>query len=95
MMKAGLSVVRLNASHGTRADLKRRLDLVRAAARKAQGIVSTLLDLSGPKIRIEGFADGPIQLEEGAPFALDTALDRRAATSMSWAPPTRICRMMW
>ncbi|HTB66157.1 MAG TPA: pyruvate kinase [Steroidobacteraceae bacterium] len=75
MMKAGLSVVRLNASHGTRADLKRRLDMVRAAAVKAQEIVSILLDLSGPKIRIEGFANGPIQLEEGAQFALDTALD--------------------
>ncbi len=40
MMKAGLSVVRLNASHGTRADLKRRLDMVRAAAAQAQEIVS-------------------------------------------------------
>ena len=51
MMKAGLSVVRLNASHGTRGDLKRRLDMVRAAAVEAQEIVSILLDLSGPKIR--------------------------------------------
>jgi len=75
MMKAGLSVVRLNASHGTRADLKRRLDLVRAVAAEAGEIVALLLDLSGPKIRIEGFANGPIQLEEGAAFALDTALD--------------------
>src|ERR1700761_2965080 len=75
MMRAGLSVVRLNASHGTRADLKRRVDLVRAVAAQAQEIVGLLLDLSGPKIRIEGFANGPIQLEEGAAFALDTALD--------------------
>ncbi|HTC51350.1 MAG TPA: pyruvate kinase, partial [Steroidobacteraceae bacterium] len=65
MMKSGLSVVRLNASHGTRADLKRRLDLVRATAAQAQEIVALLLDLSGPKIRIEGFANGPIHLEEG------------------------------
>ncbi len=36
-----------------------------------------LLDLSGPKIRIEGFANGPIQLEEGAAFALDTELDAK------------------
>jgi pyruvate kinase len=75
MMKSGLSVVRLNASHGTRADLKRRLDLVRDAAARCRECVGLLLDLSGPKIRIEGFANGPIQLEEGAPFALDTALD--------------------
>jgi pyruvate kinase len=75
MMRAGLSVARLNASHGTRDDLKRRLDLVRTAAAQARECVGLLLDLSGPKIRIEGFANGPIQLEEGADFTLDTALD--------------------
>ncbi len=95
MMKAGLSVVRLNASHGSRADLKRRLDLVRAAAATAQECVGLLLDLSGPKIRIEGFANGPIQLEEGAAFALDTALDPKVAISTWSAPPTRISPTMW
>ncbi|HTY48368.1 MAG TPA: pyruvate kinase [Steroidobacteraceae bacterium] len=80
MMKAGVSVVRLNASHGTRADLKRRLDLVRAAARQAQELVGVLLDLSGPKIRIEGFREGRVQLAEGAPFTLDTMLEPKAGT---------------
>ena len=80
MMKAGLSVVRLNASHGTRADLKRRLDLVRAAAAQADECVGVLLDLSGPKIRIESFVDGAVHLVEGAPFVLDTAMDPKAGT---------------
>ena len=80
MVKAGMSVVRLNASHGTRADLKRRLDLVRAAARETGEIVGILLDLSGPKIRIEGFREGRVHLTEGAPFTLDTALDPKAGT---------------
>src|SRR5262249_9142771 len=36
--------------------------------------------LSGPKIRIESFRDGPVKLEEGRHFALDTALDSKAGT---------------
>ena len=39
-----------------------------------------LADLSGPKIRIESFREGKVQLVEGAPFALDTALDPGRAT---------------
>jgi len=80
MMRAGLSVVRLNASHGTRADLKRRLDLVRAAAAGANEVVGVLLDLSGPKIRIESFVHGSVKLVEGATFVLDTAMDSKAGT---------------
>jgi len=38
-------------------------------------------DLGGPKIRIEGFRDGPVQLVEGAAFTLDTALDPKAGTA--------------
>ena len=80
MMKAGLSVVRLNASHGSRADLKRRLDLVRSAATQANEVVSVLLDLSGPKIRIESFVHGSVKLVEGAAFVLDTAMDSKSGT---------------
>jgi pyruvate kinase len=75
MMHAGLDVVRLNASHGTLEDRRRRLALVREAAQRADKCVGVLLDLGGPKIRIEGFRDGRVQLSEGAPFTLDTALD--------------------
>ncbi|HEX4647244.1 MAG TPA: pyruvate kinase [Steroidobacteraceae bacterium] len=78
MMRAGLDVVRLNASHGTVADRRRRLALVREAAHRADRCVGVLLDLSGPKIRIECFRDGRVQLAEGAAFTLDTGLDPKA-----------------
>ena len=81
MMRAGLDVVRLNASHGTVADRRRRLALVREAAQRADKCIGVLLDLGGPKIRIEGFRDGPVQLVEGAAFTLDTALDPKAGTA--------------
>src|SRR5712671_5020944 len=65
MMRAGVDVVRLNASHGTVADRRRRLSLVREAAHRADKCIGVLLDLGGPKIRIEGFRAGPVQLVAG------------------------------
>jgi pyruvate kinase len=81
MMRAGLDVVRLNASHGTMEDRRRRLALVREAAHRADRCVGVLLDLGGPKIRIESFRDRRIVLKEGQRFALDTALDPKAGTA--------------
>ncbi len=80
MMHAGVDVVRLNASHGTVEDRRRRLAMVREAAQRADRCIGVLLDLGGPKIRIEGFRDGPVMLKEGAPFTLDTELDSKAGT---------------
>ena len=75
MVNAGLDVARINFSHGTRDAQRRRVEMVRQAASDAGRYVGVLADLAGPKIRIESFRDGPVQLVEGAPFALDTALD--------------------
>jgi len=83
MLRAGVGVVRLNASHGTRDDLKRRLALVRESVKQANECVGVLLDLGGPKIRIEGFIGGRIQLAEGQTFTLDTAMDPKAGTAQA------------
>jgi len=80
MMRAGVDVVRLNASHGTAEDRRRHLALVRAAAQRADKCVGVLLDLGGPKIRIECFREGRVQLTEGQTFTLDTNLDAKAGT---------------
>jgi pyruvate kinase len=80
MISEGLDVARINASHGTQADHARRLEQVRSAARAADRSVGVLMDLGGPKIRIEGFRDGPIRLEDGQAFDLDTALGSKAGT---------------
>ena len=80
MMHAGLDVVRINASHGTIEDRRRRLGLVREACKRADKCIGVLLDLGGPKIRIEGFRTGKVLLEEGQSFVLDTTLDSKAGT---------------
>ena len=81
MLCAGVDVARLNASHGTIDDRRRRLQLVREAAERAERCVGVLLDLGGPKIRIESFCEGRVQLTEGALFTLDTAFDPKAGTA--------------
>jgi len=80
MIRAGLDVVRLNASHGTVEDRRRRLGAARQAAHRADRCVGVLLDLGGPKIRIECFREGRVELAEGQPFTLDTALEPTAGT---------------
>jgi pyruvate kinase len=80
LLRAGADVVRINFSHGEPAAHARRVQMVREVAEQVGKWVAVLGDLQGPKIRIERFAHGPIQLVEGAAFALDVSLDARGGT---------------
>ncbi len=75
MFKAGVNVVRLNFSHGKAQDHIERARLVREAAAECGREVAIMADLQGPKIRVGKFADGKIQLENGASFILDAACE--------------------
>jgi pyruvate kinase len=78
MLKAGVDVVRLNFSHGTADDHRRRLARVREIAAQLGRSVAALGDLQGPKIRVARFKEGAVYLEEGQPFVLDMAMDSDA-----------------
>ncbi|MBX9812878.1 MAG: pyruvate kinase [Burkholderiales bacterium] len=71
MIEAGLDVVRVNFSHGSAAEHRRLVELVRSLAVKAGRAVGVLVDLQGPKIRIGRFKDGKVVLAAGARFVLD------------------------
>jgi len=73
LLAAGVDCVRLNYSHGVPEDHERRAELARAAAGKLGKHVAVLCDLQGPKVRIESFTNGQVELEDGATFTLDTA----------------------
>ncbi len=75
LIAEGVDVVRLNLSHGEPDDHRARAKAVRAAATAAGREVGVLADLQGPKIRIETFANGSVELEEGADFVLDCRPD--------------------
>jgi pyruvate kinase len=73
-------VVRINFSHGGFEDHARRVERVRVASHRVGRYVAILGDLSGPKIRVERFVDGKVDLKEGAAFTLDVSLDAQAGT---------------
>lgn len=74
VVKAGVDVVRLNFSHGDHAEHTQRVENIRAVAKKLGRHVGVLADLQGPKIRLERFKEGKIELQEGDKFSLDTSL---------------------
>jgi pyruvate kinase len=70
LLRAGVDVVRLNFSHGDPSAQAERAQAVREVAQRLGTEVGILADLPGPKIRIETFADGRVQLRAGARFDL-------------------------
>ena len=54
LVAAGLDCARLNCSHGTQEDLRRRAGEVRTAAARAGRPIGLLFDLQGPKLRLSG-----------------------------------------
>lgn len=71
VIEAGVDVVRINFSHGSPEEHIERAERVRNRARAHGRQVGVLCDLQGPKIRIDKFKDGKIELAEGGTFTLD------------------------
>ena len=72
LIDAGMNMARLNLSHGGHDEHQKRLELVRAAAKKANKAVAILVDLQGPKIRLGRFSSGPHELLRGDTFTITT-----------------------
>jgi len=80
LIQAGVDVVRLNFSHGSHQEHMERAQTVRNRARAHGRQVGVLVDLQGPKIRIDRFKDGKVVLEDGARFVLDGAMAKNDGT---------------
>ncbi|MGY8869526.1 MAG: pyruvate kinase [Pseudomonadales bacterium] len=74
LIRSGVNVVRLNFSHGTANDHRRRAQEVRDTSRRIGKVVAVLGDLQGPKIRIAKFKTDRIELKTGDLFTLDGEL---------------------
>jgi len=72
LIKAGVDVVRLNFSHGTADEHKARAEKIRRIGLENNRHLAILADLQGPKIRLEKFKQGSIELAVGDRFCLDT-----------------------
>lgn len=65
LIEAGMNVARLNFSHGTHDEHKRRIKNIRQAAKNTGKNIAILLDTKGPEIRTHKMANGAIELKEG------------------------------
>ena len=70
MIRAGMNVVRLNFSHGTRADHGDKIRIIRELSARLDRPIAILQDLAGPKIRIGSIPDPGIVLKPGADLIL-------------------------
>ncbi|MGI9236061.1 MAG: pyruvate kinase [Woeseiaceae bacterium] len=74
MIDAGMTVARLNFSHGDADEHRSRAAALREAAKATGRDVGLLGDLQGPKIRVRRFRDHSVVLADGDAFFLDSAL---------------------
>ncbi|HSK23402.1 MAG TPA: pyruvate kinase [Egicoccus sp.] len=72
---AGVDVVRLNFSHGTKEDHQRRLDKIHAIAAEVGRNVGSLGDLQGPKIRLGIVPDDGVTLVDGGEVVLVSGVE--------------------
>ena len=91
LIDAGMSVARLNFSHGSHEDHARMLQVVRSEADRRGKAIAALLDLQGPKIRVGKFEKGQVELRPGAELTIttDTSVigdDKRVSTTYSQLP---------
>jgi pyruvate kinase len=82
MVEAGLDVVRLNFSHGERADHLARFELVRSVAAELNHNLAVLVDLQGPKIRVGLVDDNGVRVDTGREVVLVAGADRAPETEI-------------
>jgi pyruvate kinase len=73
LVEAGVSVFRLNFSHGSQADHERIYQIIRDASKRLDAITAIMQDLQGPKLRVGAMANNtPVNLAAGDTFRICT-----------------------
>lgn len=72
LMLNGLNVARLNFSHGTHEEHKKRIDIIKKLREELDLPIAIMLDTKGPEIRIKTFKNGEVTLQTGDIFTLTT-----------------------
>ena len=78
LVKSGVDLFRINYSHQGKKDHEKQIRKIRSVTDKLGQEVGIIADLQGPKIRLEKFRRGKIQLKEDDPFIIDTHLASNA-----------------
>ncbi|MDR0404701.1 MAG: pyruvate kinase [Oscillospiraceae bacterium] len=72
LMLSGMNIARINVSHGTLADHRMRIDMVKKVRKELNFPVGLLLDTKGPEIRTGKFEPPNVFLKTGQTFILTT-----------------------
>ena len=72
MCQAGMNVARLNFSHGTHAEHKEKIDLIKQVRETLNMPIPIMLDTKGPEYRIKTFKTGKVEICEGDRFVFTT-----------------------
>ena len=72
MCLAGMNVARLNFSHGTHEEHKKKVELIQRVREKLNLPIAIMLDTKGPEYRIRTFAQGKVTVKEGDSFTFTT-----------------------
>ncbi len=70
MIAEGMSVARLNFSHGTHEYHKETIDLLKKVRSKLGVALAIMLDTKGPEIRLKNFLNGEAHIHENEQFTL-------------------------
>lgn len=70
LIQEGMNVARLNFSHGTHEEHRRKIETIREISDRLRQPVAILQDLGGPKIRIGVMKEGGVELKRGKEFSL-------------------------
>ncbi|QNU68013.1 pyruvate kinase [Ruminiclostridium herbifermentans] len=70
LMLGGMNVARINFSHGSHEEHKKRIDLFKSIRDELKLPIPLLLDTKGPEIRTGSFKDGKVTLKENSEFVL-------------------------
>ncbi len=72
LVNAGMDVARLNFSHGSQEEHRKRIEIIRRVAEKLNKPIAILQDLQGPKLRVGRMKGGKILLRNGAKIIITT-----------------------
>ena len=68
MFAAGMNVARLNFSHGSHEEHRKKVELIKRVREKMDLPIAIMLDTKGPEYRIRTFKDGKVTVKEGDTF---------------------------
>jgi pyruvate kinase len=71
LLAAGADAFRVNMSHGTQAERAALIAAIRAVETSCGRPLTILADLQGPKLRVDRFGDGSVELATATSFRLD------------------------